>query len=133
MVATTLVTAEELAARPEDERVELVEGEVVEVSPASGGHGVVVRRLAQALHRYLDAYPGPELWFGETGFGVQRHPDTVLSPDLALSLHDDTSVDDPRYVVHPPELVVEVRFPNDRESRIARKTGLYLAAGVREV
>jgi Uma2 family endonuclease len=133
MVATHHITAAELAERPGDERVELIEGELVETSPASGGHGVIIRRLAAALFRYIDAHPGPALWLGETGFLLGRRPDTVLAPDLAVSLDDATTVDERQFVQTPPALVIEVRSPSEREAMIARKTGFYLQAGVQEV
>jgi Uma2 family endonuclease len=135
MVATKLVTAEELLEMPEEPRTELIEGVVVEMSPAKGGHGVVVQRLTASLVIYLRQQPIAELWSdGQTGFFVGRNPDSVLVPDLALTSLDGGrhSMDEDHFVETVPFLVVEVKSPSERESSIARKTALYRAAGVRE-
>lgn len=137
MVATKLVTVNELVAFGEDDvRRELLEGELIEMSPTSIGHWVVTSRLLLSLADYLKSNPVGHLWGAETGFILRRNPDTVVSPDLAVTAAgrgQTPSVDDRGYVSEIPLLVIEVKSPTDREAQIARKLGLYLSAGVQEV
>ena len=86
MVATTLVTAGELLDFPSEPRTELIDGVVIEVSPTSVGHAIVVQRLNFALVAYMLQHPIGELWTdGQLGFSIGRNPDSVLSPDLAIT------------------------------------------------
>jgi Uma2 family endonuclease len=137
MVATKLVTVNDLEAFGEDDvRRELLEGELIEMSPTSAGHWVVTSRLLLSLADYLKTSAVGHLWGAETGFIIQRDPDTVVSPDIAITTADTgqkPTIDDKGYVTELPILVVEIKSPTDREAQIARKLGLYLAAGVPEV
>ena len=137
MVATRLVTASELESFGEDDvRRELLEGELVEMSPTGAGHWVVTSRLLLSIADYLKENPVGYLWGAETGFIIQRDPDTVVSPDIAITPADHRrkpTIDDKGYVTELPILVIEIKSPTDREAQIARKLGLYLAAGVPEV
>ena len=139
MVATApkLFTVEDLLELPGDVRCELIEGELVELSPTQEAHVVVASRLNEELvvyfrsHREIGA-----LWIGEGGYIVRRGPDTVLAPDLAVVGVDQTQGRGPRgtgFLSFVPMIPVEVKSPSDSEARIARRLALYLEAGAREV
>ena len=63
----------------EDERLELIDGEIVQVAPVGHRHGSV-RRPAQQAPRGRGRRPSPGLGTGPRRLGV----DSVPEPDLAL-------------------------------------------------
>ena len=80
--AKKLLTADDLLAMPDDGmRRELIQGELIEMPPASDDHGFVGDGLPWRMSAF-----GSERGLGrgrlaETGF--QLAPDTVLAPDYA--------------------------------------------------
>jgi Uma2 family endonuclease len=76
------VTIEQLGLPPYTERMcELVDGRIVDVTPAHGGHG----RLAGRVHAALVLWAAPRdagiVLSADTGFVLRRNPDTVRAPD----------------------------------------------------
>ena len=81
----SLITAEELLERPDDDyKYELVGGELVRMSPTGAEHGVVTSKLARMLEQYLDTSYAGVCCGAETGFILQRTPDVVRAPDAAF-------------------------------------------------
>lgn len=57
-----------------------------------------------------------------------------MIPDVvALSAATHALVGDPRYVDHPPDLVVEVLSPSTRGYDLVKKRAVYEARGIREL
>jgi Uma2 family endonuclease len=136
MVATKLVTAEELAEFPEDERVELIDGELIEMSPTQLDHVVIVSRLIYTLNLYQSEWRTIRAWAGEGGYIFRRGPDTVLVPDISVVTKSQLrglKLGQPGMIDLIPTIAIEVKSPSDRESQIARKLAIYLETGVREV
>lgn len=131
-----LKTIEDLLELSGDVRCELIEGRLVEMSPTQEQHGEVASQLNMALVLYLHEHPIAKLRIGEAGYIVERNPDTVLVPDLAvISLEQwaQRSKDGRGYYQFVPMIVVEVKSPSDREGEIARRLGLFLTGGAQEV
>jgi Uma2 family endonuclease len=137
VVAAKLMTIEELEALPDDDRFyELIEGELIELSPTGIRHGDVVSLLVQALNVYAANRSDIRIWIGETGYVFGRNPDTVLAPDIAILTKaqlEATPRTSDRFNEVVPAIVIEVKSPSNREAEIAKKLGIYLAAGVKEV
>jgi Uma2 family endonuclease len=132
---STLMTAEELLLLPGDVRCELVEGELVEMSPAGGEHGDVAHRITRHLDRLVDRGVAAQVVAWETGFILNTDPDTVRAPDVALIF--SARLPDGRlprgYIEGAPDLAVEVVSPGDRAAEIDAKVREYLSAGTRLV
>lgn len=132
-----LMTADQFADLPADgPPVELHEGVLTLMAPATPRHGEVMLNIAVALRDYLRLHPIGRLTGGEAGMVIQRGPDTVLAPDVAVVLHgqlDDSGPLPSRITDLVPALVVEVRSPSDRRGEVATKTRRWLAAGCRLV
>ena len=136
MVATQLMTIEDLAALDSDLRVELIEGELVEMSPTGPKHGVVVSELAYQLQAYARSQIGLHIAIGEAGFILHRDPNTVVAPDITVltaQQWDELRTTDESFAPFPPLIAIEVKSPSEREPKITRKLALYLEAGVQEV
>ncbi len=134
--ATKLMTADELLRLGDDARGELIKGEFCEMGPPPGGrHGKVAMRLGVKVGVFVDQRRLGTLFAAETGFLLERGPDTVRAPDLAftsaarLPLDDDTA----GYSQVVPDLVAEVRSPNDSRREVRDKALMWLSHGVRLV
>jgi Uma2 family endonuclease len=128
--ATRPVTAEELERRPDLRRFELLEGQLVEMSPVGPEHGRVVLQLGSLLRQHLQGRR-----FGvvgtEIGFKLTSNPDTVRGPDLAFIRQDRLpSVRRHGFVDGPPDLAIEVLSPDDRPGEMRAKIDEYLTRGV---
>lgn len=124
------LTAEEAVASRLPGGWELVEGEVVPVSPTGGKHGRVVRKLGARLGDHVDSHGLGEVVVGDVGFVVRRNPDTVRGPDVGFVRRDRVPSGVPSgYFEGAPDLAVEVRSPRDDWPQVLRKAGEYLGAG----
>jgi Uma2 family endonuclease len=130
------VTADELLKLPRGKmRYELVRGELQSMSPAGSEHGAVTLRLSTLLDRFVTDH-GLGLAFGaETGFLIQRDPDTVRAPDLAFVRQDRLPPDGPPQGFWPgaPDLAVEVVSPGDVVREIDEKVAAWIEAGAEMV
>jgi Uma2 family endonuclease len=113
---------------------ELIRGEVFEMPSPSITHGVVAVNIATELKVYTRSHPIGFVAGNDAGVILERDPDTVRGPDVALYEFRDGSRAIPRkWSEFPPLIAVEVRSPNDSDRHLALKTSEYLSNGVREV
>jgi Uma2 family endonuclease len=132
--ATKITTAQQLLAAPDLGRCELVQGELVMMSPAGFEHGRIVIRITVPLATHVQSHGLGVVVGAETGFQLQHDPDTVRAPDVA-SIRSDRAPQAPlrSYFDGPPDLAVEVLSPDDRPRRVATKVREWLQAGCSEV
>ncbi len=136
MTIQTGMTAEELWRLPDDgHRTELVNGELIRMTPAGAVHGGVSFRFAGALAVYLRSHPIGVGCIADTGFILARNPDTVRAPDTAFVAKERLPGGKlPRgFAPFAPDLAVEVLSPDDRASEVNEKIEQYLEAGTRLV
>lgn len=113
---------------------ELVTGELREMAPPGGTHGSSTSRLSLLVGYVVFDKDLGETFAAETGFLVNRNPDTVLAPDFAFVAKGRLPNPLPKsYVPVVPDIVLETRSPNDTKKEIADKVALWLALGVRLV
>jgi Uma2 family endonuclease len=130
----TLMTADMLFNTPNIGRCELLQGALMMMSPSGAQHG----RFVDVLERWLSIYVAEHnlrMTFGaETGFIIERNPDTVRAPDVAFVVNERIPNPLPSgFFPGPPDLAVEVLSPSDRASEVTAKTRCWLTAGCREV
>ena len=132
--AAHLLTAEELFRMPEDESrwCELVEGEIVHMSPPGFAHGIVSQNASGLLLVYVQQHRLGLVAAAETGFIVSRNPDSVMAPDGAFVRQDRVdAIGVPQaYFPEAPALAFEVVSPTDRISEVGLKMRRWLDAGV---
>lgn len=136
--ATKLMTAEELLKLPMGmgKRYELVNGELITMAPAGFEHGRIANRLQMHLNRYVYSAELGEVFTAETGFIIRRNPDTVRAPDTGFVSNErleqyGRSVQG--YYPIAPDLVVEVRSPDESQTAIDTKTEEWFAGGAQLV
>lgn len=122
---------------PDDERAELIDGEVVLMAPApSRGHqeisGEVFRQLANYLEgKKCKVYHAPfDVRLFEKDGDTPEDVDTVVEPDITI-VCDHSKLDD-RGCKGAPDMVVEILSPSTQRHDRLVKLGLYQRAGVRE-
>lgn len=125
------MTSEQLARNPIDnKRTELVRGRLVVREPAKWGHGLVAARLLTEIAIYLRSNPIGEVCAAETGFTLQRRPDTVRAPDLAYLRADRVPTEEVAgFDEIAPDLVAEVLSKGDRARTVQKKVAQWLGAG----
>lgn len=132
----TLVTAEELLRlSAEGKRYELVKGELCEMAPTGNLHGRVAMRLGSRVNNYVEAHDLGEAFAAETGFRIQRNPDTVRAPDVSFIAEGrvPTGGVSPGFGDVVPDLVAEVVSPSETATYTQAKVEDWLEAGVKLV
>ena len=136
MVTAHLVTAEELLRISEDEdvRVELIEGELIRMSPTRAGHGWIEAELIGLLRDFVRPRGLGHVFGPSSGVRFGREPDTILAPDVSFIAQERLAgMAWDEYVSVIPDLVIEVVSPSERRTHLQRKLRMYLQTGVRVV
>ena len=141
-VKERIISAErffELMEQPEylDRVIELVEGELLEMSKPTRIHGVVVARMTMKIAIHVDQNGLGEVTSGDAGFILERSDsgrDTVRGLDIAfVSQARVTEPPDFSWYEFGPDLAVEVISPSNKTSDTHLKTMQLLNAGTRLV
>jgi Uma2 family endonuclease len=130
------MTADELLMLPRGKaRHELIKGELVTMSPAGGEHGAVIGALFLLIADFVKRHGLGVVFGAETGFLIERNPDTVRAPDIAFVNRQRIPQDGiPRsYVPCAPDLAVEVVSPGDTVREVDAKVSDWLTAGCHAV
>lgn len=134
MVTTRLMSAEALLNGPDQGRCELVRGKIIRMNPPGSAHGRIVMRIAGPMHVFVEAHELGVVYGAETGFLLERDPDTVRAADVAFVRHDRVPpADFNGYIDGAPNLAVEVLLPSDRASDVNAKVRDWLAGGAQLV
>ena len=123
------ITAQQLFETPGLERFELIDGELVPMSPPGFDHGCIVLDIAAALREFVQ-FRKLGLVAVESGFCVSHDPDTVRSPDVAFVRAERIPPGGVRaFFQGAPDLAVEVISPSDRASEVISKAQDWLQSG----
>lgn len=128
----TLMTADELLAMPDDDfQYELVRGELVKMPPAGEDHGSREGEAFYHLKHFARQHELGAVYTGDTGFRLERHPDTVRAPDVSFVSRERLSVQRDRLGYFPgaPDLAVEIASPSQSVGDVMQKVADYLRAG----
>jgi Uma2 family endonuclease len=135
--ATSLMTAEEYAALPEYHGypTELVKGVLITMVPPMPRHGQICARASYLLQQYLNDHDIGQVLTNDSGVITERDPDTVRGADVAYYSYQRVPKGPlPSGLLSvAPELVFEVRSPNERWSKLHVKVAEYLNVGVQVV
>jgi len=135
-INTRPMTADEFIMMPDDGMLhELIRGEVTTMPLPGGRHGKIALKIGRRVGDFVENHGLGETFAAETGFLIERNPDTVRGPDVSFvrqeRLAEITNPD--KHVPFAPDLAVEVVSPSDRPAEVAEKVEAWLATGARMV
>jgi Uma2 family endonuclease len=130
------MSADELERLPSDgQRHELVNGELITMTPSGFDHGAIIVNLTLPLASHVKSTNLGVVVGAETGFKLSSEPDTVRAPDIAFIRRDRLlrTGRPTTFWPGPPDLAVEVLSPSDTVFEIDEKVTGWLAAGAAAV
>ncbi len=131
-----LLTADEFWALPESRRpMELVRGRIEYMNVPGPRHGQLCGRADRIFGNFVDEHGLGHVLTNDSGVVTEHDPDTVRGMDVCFYSYSRLPKGPlpAKYVEVVPEIVVEVRSPDDRWKRILKKVSEYLEAGVAAV
>ena len=120
----------------ENERIEIVNGEVVMMAPPTTAHQIISGEIFRQLANYLEgkncrAIPAPfAVRLFERDGDTSDDVDTMVEPDISIVC--DHSKLDKHGCKGAPDMVIEVLSPSTQRHDRLVKLDLYQRAGVRE-
>lgn len=135
MVTTRQITVDEFETMPLDGLWELVDGELVEVTPSADVSASTSAMIAHLLLTYVLPNSLGRVYNAEGGFVLFPDQQTVRAPDVAFVAANRAPRGDARkhFPRLAPDLAVEVLSPSDSLSEAREMVTMYLEAGVRLV
>lgn len=135
MATTRLLTVREVEESPPEGHWELIDGELVPVTPTSLKSTMTTHRIGRLVGNYVDEHELGAMTSAEGGFVLFPDRETLLAPDVAFIRKDRVPPEEERnrFARLAPNLVVEVLSPSDRLANALGKVSLYLQAGVQVV
>jgi Uma2 family endonuclease len=113
-----------------DERLELIEGEIVVTPSPASMHQIIIHRLAVLLDPLIVASGLGQVI--EAPLDVYLDDRNVLQPDVLVLLHDRLDVLGPANIEAAPSLAIEVLSPSTSRRDQGIKRDLYARFGVPE-
>jgi len=133
MTSKVRLRAEDLWLMPEEERGDLINGEVVREPYAGWPHGRLMLRLGSALLEYLKTYGGNDVAVGGVAFVLDLPHDRerVRGADIAfISAQRLPEGKLPEKFFHgAPDLAVEILSPSQTFANVEQKVLDYLEVG----
>jgi Uma2 family endonuclease len=131
-----LLTAEEFGELPDNGPTELVRGRIVTLTPPYPFHGFVCSNAAVIVGGFIKANDLGYPVGNDSGVITERGPDTVRGADFAFYSYQRLPKDALKlrgYLDVVPDLIIEVRSPDQPWREVLTKVAEYLAADVRVV
>jgi Uma2 family endonuclease len=131
MVATRTTVAE-FEATCGDDRVELIDEEIVEIVPSSGGSSSLAMTIGYLLGMHVRPRKLGRIYGADAGFVLFPDRETVRVPDVAFVRAERMPEGEGRWHVPrlAPDLAVEVLSPTDRARDVRAKVAMCHEAGV---
>ena len=120
----------------ERDRIEILEGEAVMMSPPTRAYQEILMEMARQIANFLEGkkckvYPAPfAVHLFEKPGDAPDDVDTMVEPDISVVC--DNSKLDSHGCKGAPDMVVEILSPSTRRHDRLVKLGLYQKAGVQE-
>lgn len=127
---TTKLTYADYCLTPDDERYELVDGELIMVPAPGESHQIVAMELGALLHVFVKARGLGRVF--SAPYDVVLSDTDIVQPDLLFVSNERTHIRTPTNIRGAPDLVVEILSPSTASRDWREKRDLYAEYGVRE-
>ena len=124
------LTVDDYMQTSEDERYELIDGELIPVASPGRSHQRAQLRIGAPLSVFVDERDLGEVYFGPRD--VVLTDTHVFVPDLLFISSERAEIDTDTVVQGAPDLVVEIRSPSTANRDWTDKRELYAQHGVKE-
>ncbi len=124
------LTYEDYAKTPDDERYELIDGELFMVPSPNIPHQRTVGDLGTRLKIFVEGNGLGEVYFAP--IDVVLSDTNVVQPDLIFVARERLDIITHANIQGAPDLVVEVRSPSTAQRDLTTKRRLYAEHGVKE-
>lgn len=124
-------TVDDYRMFPDDYRVELIDGVVIEMNAPRSEHQIVAGEVHRQIANYI-MDKGGKCFPGIAPLDVQLDRDewTMVQPDVLIVCDRDKFIDG--IVYGAPDWIMEILSPSTRSKDTIKKLNKYKAAGVRE-
>ena len=124
------LTYEDYAKTPDDERWELIDGELFRMPSPNISHQRTSRRLLFRLAPFVEDRNLGEVF--DAPIDVVLSDTDTVQPDLLFISRERMEIVSPLNVRGAPDLVVEIHSPSTAQRDLTTKRALYARHGVRE-
>ena len=124
------LTYEDYTKTPDDERWELIDGELIEIPSPTVPHQRVSRKVGTPLDLFVDAGSLGEVFYAP--IDVVLSNGDVAQPDLVFVSNDRADIITHANIQGAPDLVVEIRSPSTAQHDEVTKRALYEKYGIQE-
>ncbi|MCI0416916.1 Uma2 family endonuclease [bacterium] len=124
------MTYHDYAMLPDDQRYELIDGELLMTPAPTTPHQRASGNLFSLLREYITKSDLGEVFFAPLDVLLSDHD--VVQPDLLFISKERMNIIGEKNIQGPPDLAVEVVSPTHRERDYFVKKDLYARYGVRE-
>lgn len=125
---------EQFITRPENQNrhFELLHGEIIEKAMPTEEHGIIIHTLSGELYIFLKTNPIARVEI-EVRYKIPGDDHNGRQPDLSVLVDMQTPIVRKGAVPRMPDLVVEVKSPDDKFKDMREKAEYYLSHGTRIV
>src|SRR5256886_16384469 len=133
MAPVAMQTAQDLLRfREPGKTAELVRGVLIVREPPGTGHGARAARLTVRVGAFVERHDLGQVYAQDTGFKIERDPDTVRAPDVAFVARQRLAhLPDEGNAELAPDWAAEIGSPNDPPGEGPVEVGPWLGAGAR--
>ena len=125
------ITLEEYESYPENERIEVFDGIIYNMSSPSQEHQMISMELSTLLNTYIKNKQGPcRVFYAPFDVKLSDKPLTIVQPDIMI-VCDKNKLDGKR-CNGAPDFIIEIVSPSNASDDYIRKLYYYKNAGVRE-
>lgn len=127
-----LFTLKDYYALPEDQRAELIDGVLYNMTAPSLAHQTVALQIAYQFLNCIDAFEkqGCEVFVSPVDVQLDRDERTMVEPDVVVLCDMEKAIK--RCIYGAPDFVLEVLSPTTRRKDMLIKLNKYWNAGCRE-
>jgi Uma2 family endonuclease len=132
MATTRLYTVEDVEQDPPEGDWELIDGELVPMTPSGLDSSSLGHRIGWIVGNFVYAHDLGRITAADGGYVLFPDRSTIRVPDVAFTRNDRLPPEGERHKFprSAPDLAIEVLSPSDRTGEVIAKIEMYQEAGI---